>query len=753
LACGGPPTAERAPAVEIAALTAALSGAEVSVEPRTIDFGTGSSEPLLLSGFSYSETAEDGTTFAWSDRPTSTLALFVAERRPLRARLRLLPLVAERQPQAVQALLNGVPAGGEIELPAGWSEIEVELPVAAQRTGDNRFELRYRWTASPRSGSRRQSLAVAWDWLRLIDGAPQSQRSTDRAAADTELPRADGDRLTLPPGAQVDFFLPLPAGARLRFERLSVRHDGALRVELEPRGAPLREVAQRTSSSEPATIDLGLTAPALVRLRLRTPAGAAAVLDGARLTAPTPPDDRGTQPATQPDAGPGPPATGAAAAAPRRPNLLIYLVDTLRADHLGVYGYRRPTSPRLDAFAGDAVLFEQAFAQSSWTKASVASIFSGVWPRAHGLHNPEDAFSAALPTLPELLRTAGYDTAAIATNAYISREAGFGRGFDHFVYLPHAPNRSTNVHRKAVEWLDARRGSNRADAPFFLYLHTIDPHAPYAPPAIDRQRFAPAVPLELGSVPSLRAMMAGRVAVTAERRRGLLDLYDGEVAFNDRQFGRLVEELKRRGLYDDTLIVFVSDHGEGFDEHGKLGHGWDLFRETLQVPLLIKPPGGALAGRRVRTPVQHIDLLPTLLAAAGAPAPAGLAGRDLLALAADADPEPAPLFSFLRYSGRTGASVVLETGAGGQASSGQARSGWHLTEPLTHSFGAAPQLFDLAADPGEQHDLLAAEPVVAGYLRSLLRHRLAGSDAQFAPGRFEVDAETRKQLQALGYLD
>ncbi len=712
--------------VEIHDLAAELAGAEIRGEPQEIDFGSGASEHLLIEGFSWNESTPDGATFAWSDRPISAVELFIARPRPLRVRLNLLPLpVDDAPPQAVTVRLNSQTLGSEIELAAGWNPISIVLPIEAQQPGVNRFELSYRWTRSPDA----RHLAVAWDWLRLESlgeaTPPPSQR-----------PRAEGRRLALPTATHLDYFLNLPAGAQLTFDRLAVRGGGELRVELKPRGSPAIEVARIPSSTAPGSFDLGIRTASLVRLRLQTLGGTLAVIDGAAIQAPLRPTESTEAPIAETGAPPEP--------MERRPNLLVYLVDTLRADRLGCYGYARPTSPHLDAFAKEAIVFERAFAQSSWTKASVASIFAGIWPRAHGIDSPEDGFAATLETLPELLQDSGYRTSAVTTNAYISPEAGFARGFDQFVYLPNFPNRSNHVHRKAVQWLDNYL-QEEDRAPFFLYLHTIDPHAPYAPPQLERQRLAPNVPAKFGSVRSIRRLAAKGRTPRREEVQNLSDLYDGEIAANDRQFGRLLHALRQRDLYRETLIVFLSDHGEAFREHGVFGHGWDLYRETLQIPLLIKPPGESRPGSRTASTAQHLDLLPTLLTAAGLEPSVDLPGRDLLAPPppqAEGEPLLADrrrAFSFLRYAGRTGASLV--------------QGDWHLSEPITHSFGHRTELFDLRADPLEQHDLFARNPVLGGYLRSQLRAKLSTAENLSAPPQTEIDEETRAGLRALGYIE
>jgi choline-sulfatase len=572
---------------------------------------------------------------------------------------------------------------------------------------------------------------VAWDWIRLGGSAATA------AAA----PRATGARqLAVPLGAQIDYYLDLSPGSAFAGQRLRATGGRAtLEVSFAADGGEELQLARLAPRDAPWSVSLPVAAAVRGRLSLRTvedgdgPASGELVIDRPAILGP----------AATPASGPGRLAAAGVGAAPagapravdrgdeaeRRPHIVLYLVDTLRADRLGAYGGRRGLSPRLDAFAARATLYENAVAQSSWTKASVASIFTGLGPRQHGVNEVDDGLPPDLPLLAERLRAAGYRTAGFAANAYLDEASGFQRGFADFTLVADGDNLSDEVHRRVVAWLD-REGSG---APLFLYVHTIDPHAPYAPPPEYRRRFAPeARRAAIGSVHFLRRLAARTLPLTAATLADLEALYDAEVAFNDHHFGLLLDELRRRGLYDDALIAFLSDHGEEFHEHGLIGHGAGLYREVLQVPLVVKRPRQA-AGERVSQPAQHVDLLPTLLAAAALEVPAGLPGADLAAPV----PERA-ILSYLRYDGREGASVLFD--------------GWHSIMPLNRRFGERSELFDWRADRREGTDLGAARPVPAGYLRSLLRRELLAPVGPLRPTRLRFDAEERRRLRALGYL-
>ncbi|MCP3959049.1 MAG: sulfatase [bacterium] len=437
------------------------------------------------------------------------------------------------------------------------------------------------------------------------------------------------------------------------------------------------------------------------------------------------------------------------------------LVDTLRADHLGCYGYPRPTSPAIDAFADEAVLFENTLAQSSWTRSSVASMMTGTVPTVHGVHDRDDALAAEAKTLAELLAAESYETAAFLTNRSVGPSFGFQQGFDTFELFDRQETealypKSDAVNREVFQWLD-----ERGEEPFFLYVHTMDPHAPYAPPAEMREEIAPDVgsgeldteeqvvfeellasrstrfgeSSAFGSVTWLQALGQGLIAATPERTADLVALYDAEISFNDRSFGIFLDQLRRRGLYDDALIFFVGDHGEEFADHGGWSHGLTLFQEQLRVPFLVKLPAGAHGGTRSRELAQHVDLMPTVLDALGLPLPDDVQGRSLLPSPRSTASEPRPGYSHLDLDGRRAASLV--------------EGRFKLT--CDQTIDETCRVYDLENDPAESIDLTAERPVLAGYLRSRMRTFQTEAPALDAP-QVEIDPELRERLEALGYL-
>jgi len=299
------------------------------------------------------------------------------------------------------------------------------------------------------------------------------------------------------------------------------------------------------------------------------------------------------------------------------PLVILYLVDTLRADHTTPYGYERNTTPELLELARDAVVFETPIVHASWTRPSVASIFTSLLPGRHRAVQLRDPLDPGFVTLAEMLESRGYATgAAIANSVIYSDGTYFEQGFDFYAGLHGAGDRpsklvdAADVVDAALAWVDARRG-----LPNFVYIHTMDPHVPYAPPEPFNRMFEPH---PKPGHPGVDPRSDYKEPLDRER---LVAQYDGSIAYGDRELGRFIDELKRRGVYEQALIVFTADHGEEFLDHGKWLHGRSVFDELVRVPLIVKFPGNEHAGRRIAQQVQAVDLLPTILENEGLPVP------------------------------------------------------------------------------------------------------------------------------------
>ncbi len=404
------------------------------------------------------------------------------------------------------------------------------------------------------------------------------------------------------------------------------------------------------------------------------------------------------------------------------PLVVVYLVDALRANHLSLYGYARDTTPELTRFAQDAVVFDQAIAAAPWTKPSVASLFTSLLPREHGCVLFRIPLDRALVTLAERLRERGYGTGAVVANPHVgARDMHFDQGFDHFEV--HPPSlRAEEAVDAALAFLDARRGQ-----PTFLYVHTMDAHEPYRPPSPFDRRFPPY------PAPGREATGPRDYVEPADLDR-IIGRYDGAVAYGDREFGRFVRALRERGLYDRATIVFLSDHGEEFLDHGGWEHGPTLFDELVRVPLVVKYPRRREAGRRVARQVQLVDVLPTILKSQGLAVPGGIAGRPLEESFAATGPERPTVFE----------TTFFETVAyGARTSEAKYVRFFHPT--------AVELFFDLRRDPGERQtgdaqgspEAQALKRVAETALTSGLHHRV----------RVEGAADYDLRLRTTGWIE
>jgi arylsulfatase A-like enzyme/uncharacterized membrane protein YbhN (UPF0104 family) len=436
-------------------------------------------------------------------------------------------------------------------------------------------------------------------------------------------------------------------------------------------------------------------------------------------------------------------------------NMLFIVVDTLRADHLPVYGYSAGKTPALDAFASDAVRFESAFANASWTRPSFASILSGRYVASHRTMAKSDALPDEIVTLPEALRAGGYSTLGVVTNYNIAPFFNFQQGFDAYRYLE--PNFVLGANdsaakllfvqflRQRIETMRARRGRvavgsayqdaaavNRAlfdalnmrpVAPFFLFAAYMDPHDPYYPHPYDGTAYSRAAhpTPERAEAPLLR------------------HLYDGEISFWDQHFGALLADLKRRGLYDQLTIIVTADHGEEFQEHGGFWHGTTLYDEAVRVPLLIKLPGNQLHGRVVHHFVQSIDLMPSVLKFAGLPLPPGVQGNDVFAGDAAVFAEESHegnVLNSLRLS-RAGSTLKL------------------IRANPDNPRGLRPrELYHLDRDPLEQVNMAQDEPALAAFTERALDEQAKNAALGRATQRsvdWADDTAAAARLRALGY--
>ncbi len=307
-------------------------------------------------------------------------------------------------------------------------------------------------------------------------------------------------------------------------------------------------------------------------------------------------------------------------------HLMVVSIDTLRPDRLGAYGYDRPSSPTLDELAASGVLFENASTVAPWTLPSHASLVTGLYPRHHGAKRHVEALAEEVATLAERLRDAGFQTSAVVNSKFLDKKYRFDRGFDDFAFLKptHDPEAPSSVVDRSLDWLE-----NRGEGRFFLLVHDYDVHSSYG--ALPRHHDLLVRPYEGfvdGSAAQLRSVRRGEMSLGPDDLRHLIDLYVAGIRQLDDELGRLIQGLKDLGVYQDTLVVVVSDHGEEFLEHGGVLHGRTQYEEMLRIPMIMRGPG-LPAGLRVRSPVSLVDVFPTALSLLGLPGTDELDGIDL----------------------------------------------------------------------------------------------------------------------------
>ena len=444
-------------------------------------------------------------------------------------------------------------------------------------------------------------------------------------------------------------------------------------------------------------------------------------------------------------------------------HVLLVVVDALRPDHLGCYGYARPTSPRLDAFAADATRFTNAVASSTWTLPAVATLMTSLYPSVHGARRPsntmawgfdrahfvaDDALDGSRTTLAEVLRAAGFRTGAFVTGAYPTRPFGFDQGFERFA---DNESRSFRVNvAKLFEWLD-----RDPPARFFAYLHPTEVHSPYAAPMpqpgedralfrVEQKRWE-----SFAFDPDYRGRVNGQfdtlwrirqrtLALAPGDADHLVALYDQGIAYLDYWLGELFDGLRTRGLLEHTLIVVTADHGEELFDHDSVEHGSTFYDETMRVPLIVRAPG---IGRVVEDQVAHLDVMPTILDLTGVRSDVFVQGRSLRPLLAGGTLPERPVVG---EASMTAGLRALRTRR------------WKYVE---HPRSRAPELYDLVADPRERTNLCARDrarcrPFAADLHAWELEMKQAKAHLALpAASPAPVDDETRQRLHALGYVE
>jgi len=446
------------------------------------------------------------------------------------------------------------------------------------------------------------------------------------------------------------------------------------------------------------------------------------------------------------------PSTNSALVTKDKPNVILILIDTLRADHLSSYGYERETSPHIDRMAKEGVLFQNAVAPAPWTKPSTASLLTSRYPSVLGTIYGQSMLPDSATTLAEVLKSAGYTTAGFVANPQVKAIFNFNQGFDFYddsivedkiyynilrsrdlekriirslfkIRLSWTHNNNAEMlNRKFIPWLKENKDTN-----FFLYLHYIDPHEPYSPPSPFNTKYTSS-------------------GMSKNERN--IALYDGEIAYIDKHIGELLHLLEELNIADNTLVILTSDHGEEFYEHGGTGHGQSLYEELIRVPLIIKYPSVLPAGNMVKNRVGIIDVMPTILEILDISSDNHMEGVSLLPLIKKENlVDRNDYFFGETYLSRfTGKSVSYRNWKYIYTESSELRN---LSEL------GPEELYNLDDDPDELNNLLDQKPEIVRNLREKLSFysRYVKEKAVSSPEKAKVDERTKQQLKALGYVD
>jgi arylsulfatase A-like enzyme len=721
-------------------------------------FGTPSAEPYLREGFYTEAGGAAADRFLWS-KGEAELALTFAATASRAAVLDIRPYDGVRG-QRVEVRLNDAPVES-FALNDNRHRYLVRLPAAAQKAGENRLRFVFAETATPGNADKRH-LAAAFHSLTLA--ASDDVTLADLLGRGAPAPAAVAVDGGVPEIEQVGpsvlrFALRLPPGAELRFtpalHRQAIAADGtaALRVTVESEEGGERELWSRVlhardAASREVTVALPGKAGDVVRLALYTGGEryAWSVWKAPRVLGDTAaPAQRAYAPS---DAAKGEAIARQAA----RFNVVLLVLDAARAQQLGCYGYGRATTPEIDRIAAEGVVFERAFTPAVYTLGAMSSVWTSLYPdRHHATVSYADPLPRDRLTLAETLGAREVPTAGFVANAVAGPVHGFDRGFSEFheVYrmFEDLGSRGASFDRVLPPWLKKHQAER-----FFLYAHYREPHFPYDPgPPFDTQfgADAPLTVLQRRDKAWYTDVNQGRVAPTPDEIAHLVRLYDGNLAYVDRQVGALRRALEQQGLWDRTVLIVTADHGEQLHEKGYVSHSAQVYEQSTRVPLIVRVPGGP-RGLRVGHLVDHLDLAPTILDLFGAPKTPfakQAQGTTLLPMLAGA---------------------LARTGdASGEGVLGLSRTVWDrpvyalrdVRYKLVYDTRTGrEELYDVAADPGETKDLSATRAVRGAYYRQTLHQMLAGL-RQSAPGDVAsapatpMDKETCENLKALGYVN
>jgi choline-sulfatase len=599
-------------------------------------------------------------------------------------------------PKQKLSLFVNEKAAGTLDLEPARKRYEVPVPAALLRPGENRLRFTFKAAGNAGTGSKakaktaRRSAAAVFDVSLGPEAAgppppPEGARVREVALAGTRK-RAVTITTAAGKASRLSYYLQPPAGSSLVLAIGAEATAGVravVRVAID--GQPPKQLLDVVAGGKwtDVTLPLGAAAGQAARIDLVSRGGTVLWAEP-RLVVDAPP-----------------PPSPAPAPATKIEHMFVWMVDTLRADKVRVYNPKtRVETPNYDAFAADATRFAWAQVPGTWSLPSHASLLTGVYPSVHKATAHEGRLAAEVPFIAEELKKKGFKTAIFSSNGYVSGKWGFERGWDAYrnFIRENMPNGADHLWKTAKTWVVANQKS-----PQFVYLATVEPHVIYNPKPQFLAKYwkkpykGPIKPNQSGV--QLGLIKSGKLKVTDNDHAYLEALHDAEITQSDAAFATFIADLKTAGLYDKSVVIVVSDHGDEFNEHGGLGHGHSVYQELTRIPLIIRAPGLLPVGRVVEGDVEVMDLYPTMLQLLGQTAGDDIQGSSLVSLAWD---------------------EVGQTPRAALTMDGQASRGLKVARYRLVAASGKLELYDEIDDRLEQKDVAGARPIALRQMRGVL---------------------------------
>lgn len=738
-----------ADSVKIVDLGESVHMADISHFGEFADFGSAARFKYTLGGWMSgwdNDTSMNGMTYAWASRSPSRFYFSVPEAVPLTLVVR-----ARKGGQDTFSIyLNDKPLQRITMSGDAFEDYRVAAPVEAVLPGENALKFVYQ-TTDKMVGGHPASFAV--DYVRIIkegedvpEGMPFDPPHIDGLAQPFKVGEEEKRGLILPLPSTMSHYFYVPKTASLCLSIAAATSGAAKKapdVSLKVRATPVDggdaiEMLSKSYSGgswHHEMLDLSKMEGKLVKLDIVSSGDTTGrVVLGEASIRITPPK---------------------VLTFGKAKNVIVLLIDTLRADKLTAYQKTYVRTPAFEKFVKESTLFERCQAPSNWTKPSCATVLTGLHPDSHKARGHSSRIASSIKLASEHFRPLGFTTGAFVANGYLASEFGFNRGWHKYVnYIRENKNTDAeNVYKEALGFI-----AENKDKPFFTYIQTIDPHVPYDPPEEDLKIYdarpyeGPVVNRNTGNL--LEEIKRKKVTLNDRDKKRLEALYDGEITYHDRYFGHFLDGLKKLGVLDNTLIVVCSDHGEEFFEHDSVGHGHTLFQELLHVPLVIRSPGVVPAGIRSIAEVGLADILPTILHSVGADIPNQMEGRDLLPICNGdtQDPMEASFSSFYSEADERNLSWCVKKGDFKLRMKGPANTYLNnlVTDP--HELGDDDAKFPLALRALRiSLGQFIGAPNKANWMRNEIAVQAVSPSAAESETT-EVPEDLKAQLRALGYM-